>query len=169
MRKRGFCSQSVRNLELRGITVTRTRLAPLRVLTRPMGSGMVIVFPTSVGEIPGGKPIILAASEIENVIALPTSAGDTPGGTPMIFTTSTRGMVEGAGGTSGAGSVAGAFGRLMVAACAWAGGGNETPFSPLSGTGGLEAVSRVTFAWRGSKGITITFIRRDPLTAPRNA
>src|SRR5437899_10872097 len=102
MRKRGFCSQSVRNLELRGITVTLTRLAPLRVLTRPMGSGMVIVFPTSVGEIPGGKPIILAASEIENVIALPTSAGDTPGGTPTIFTTSTRGMVEDAGGTSGA-------------------------------------------------------------------
>lgn len=123
---------------------------------------MVVVLPTSLGDVPGGTPIILAASEIGNVIALPTSAADTPGGTPMAFTASARGMVDGASGSSGVASAAAAFGWLVVPTWAWTGGGGETCATALSGTG--EAVSCVTLASRGAKGITNTFIRRDPFT-----
>jgi hypothetical protein len=44
------------------------------------------------------------------VVVLPTSAGDTPGGTPMAFIASARGMVNGASGCSGIVCTAVAFG-----------------------------------------------------------
>ena len=124
---------------------------------------MVVVLPTSAGDTPGGTPIIFAASEIGNFIALPTSAGDTPGGTPMTFIASTRGMVDGAEGTSSAVSVATTF----VPACAWAEGGKEVLAMALSLTSG--AVSCATFASRGAEGITTTFTIGNPFTPPKNA
>jgi hypothetical protein len=136
-------------------------------LPGPVGSGKVVVLPTLLGDIVGGTPTILAASEIGNVIARPTSAGDTPGGTPMAFTASARGMVDGARGNSGVASPAAAFGWLVVPACAWTGGGGETCAKELSGTG--EAVSCVTLVSSGAEGITNTFTMRDPCTPPRNA
>src|SRR4030081_3627721 len=130
---------------------------------------MVVVFPTSSGDTPGGTPIILAASEIGNTIALPTSAGDTPGGTPMALIASARGIVDGASDRSAVVSPAAAFGLTVVAAGVWAGSSNEVPGKTSSGIGELGAASCGALASRRVEGITITFILRVPFTSPRNA
>jgi hypothetical protein len=123
---------------------------------------MVVVLPTS-----AGPPIILAASDIENVIDLPTSAGDTPGGTPMAFIASERGMVASASGRSGLAPATGALGLTVVTA--WAGDGDEGSATAFPGIGVLEAASCVTRASRGVEGITTTFTLWDLFTPASNA